>query len=200
MEPVPNRLDPPAEGSEYAYKPEATTPASLAETLVAFANAGGGTVLIGMDPRSGEPRGLQDPEAALDRALQAALSVDPPLIIPMPQVVEAGGQPLLMVSVPAGLSHVYSYRGKYLVRDGRQNRPLDPRQLRRLMMERGAVSFEDLIPDAARAEDIDWAKAEQYLASLAGLRALPREEALLRRGCYAQSSAGLRPTYAGLLL
>jgi ATP-dependent DNA helicase RecG len=200
MKPVPDRLDLVSEGSHSVYKSEATTPASLAETLVAFANAEGGTVLVGIDPRSGEPQGLQDPEAALDRALQAALAIDPPLIIPVPQVVEVDGHALLMVSVPSGLSHVYSYRGKYLVRDGRHNRPLSPRQLRRLMMERGAVSFEGLVPEGARLEDVDWEKAGVYTASLPGLSTLPREEALLRRGCLAQGGGALRPTYAGLLL
>jgi len=200
MKPVPDRLDLTSEGPHLVYKPEATTPASLAETLVAFANAGGGTVLVGMDPRSGEPRGLQDADAALDRALQAALAIDPPLIIPVPQVVEVDGHTLLIVSVPSGLSHVYSYRGKYLVRDGRHNRPLSPRQLRRLMMERGAVSFEGLVPEGARLEDVDWEKVEGYLARLPGLSTLAREEALLRRGCLAQDGDGLRPTYAGLLL
>jgi ATP-dependent DNA helicase RecG len=188
------------EGAQLAHKPEATSPATLAETLVAFANADGGTVLVGMAPRSGEPRGLEDPEAALDRALQAALAIDPPLIIPVPQAVEVDGRTLLVVSVPSGLSHVYSYRGKYLIREGRHNRPLDPRQLRRLMMERGAVSFEGLVPEGARLEDIDWEKAERYLASLPGLAGLPTEEALLHRGCLAREVGGLRPTYAGLLL
>lgn len=200
MNPVPEGLDLSAEGSHLVYKSEATTPANLAETLVAFANGGGGTVLLGMDPRSGEPQGLQAPEDALDRALQAALAIDPPLIIPVPQIVDMEGQTLLVVSVPSGLSQVYSYRGKYLVRDGRRNRPLSPRQLRRLMMERGAVSFEGLVPEGARLDDVDWERAEQYLAKLPGLAALPREEALLRRGCLAQNGGGLRPTHAGLLL
>jgi ATP-dependent DNA helicase RecG len=200
MEPVPPTVDLTSEGSLFVYKSEATTLASLAETLVAFANARGGTILVGVDPRSGQPQGLQNPEATLDRALQAALAIDPPLIIPMPQVVTTDGQPLLAVAVPPGLSHVYSYRGKYLVRDGRYNRPLDPRQLRRLMMERGAVSFEALVPEGARLEDIDWEKAERYLAGLPGLPALSREEALLRRGCLAHNGSGLRPTHAGLLL
>jgi ATP-dependent DNA helicase RecG len=200
MKLIPGKLDLASEGSHLVYKPEATTSASLAETLVAFANAEGGSVLVGIDPRSGESRGLQDAEATLDRALRAALAIDPPLVIPVPQVVEVDGKALLMVNVPSGLPHVYSYRGKYLVRDGKHNRPLDPRQLRRLMMERGAVSSEGLVPEGARLEDVDWEKAEQYIAGLPVLSALRREEALLRRGCLAQMGDGLRPTYAGLLL
>jgi ATP-dependent DNA helicase RecG len=49
-------------------------------------------------------------------------------------------------------------------------------------------------------DDVDWEKAERYLANLGGLPSSSREEALLKRGCLAQSTAGLRPTYAGLLL
>jgi ATP-dependent DNA helicase RecG len=187
-------------GPETEFGSEKTSPAKLAETLVAFANANGGTLLIGIDARSRKPRGLSDPEATLDRVLEAALAADPPLIVPLPQVIDMEGLPVLLASVPAGLPHVYSYRGKYLVREGRRNRPLPPRALRRLMMERGAVSFEALVPDGARVEDLDWEKAGRYLAALERLSEVPAEEALLRRGCMVEAETGLRPTYAGLLL
>ncbi len=138
--------------------------------------------------------------AAQDRALKAALATDPPLIIPLPQSAEMDEKPVLVVTIPPGLPHVYSYKGKYLVRDGDRNRPLTPRHLRRLMMERGAVSFEALVPDGARLDDIAWEKVEQYLATLEGLSATNREEALLQRGCLTRGDDILRPTYAGLLL
>jgi len=187
-------------------------PEKLAEMLVSLANAEGGIVLVGVDPRSGPPsgrRGLAGPDAAgsselaevLDLALQAALSADPPLIIPLPQLVEVEGKPVLEVIVPPGLLHVYSYDGRYLIREGSQNVPLNPRQLRRLMIERGTASFEALAPDGAGLDNLDWEKAERYLSGLGGLPAASREEALLRRGCLAQSESGpLRPTFAGLLL
>ena len=188
------------QGEHVAFARETATISKLAEALVAFANAGGGTLLVGLDPRSGEPMGLQDPEAAADRALQAALSADPPLIIPLPQITELENRPVLAITVPPGLPHVYSLRGKYLVRDGTRNRPLAPPQLRRLMMERGAVSFEALVPDGARQEDVDWEKAESYLAGLGSMSSGNREEALLQRGCMAPRDGQFFPTYAGLLL
>jgi ATP-dependent DNA helicase RecG len=187
-------------GPELEFGPESTSLAKLAETLVAFANASGGTFLIGVDARSHTPQGLSDPEATLDRVLEAARDADPPLIVPLPRVIDMEGCPVLVASVPAGLPHVYSFRGKYLVREGQHNRPLAPRPLRRLMMERGAVSFESLVPDGARVEDLDWEKAGRYLSGLERLSEVPAEEALLRRGCLAEAETGLRPTYAGLLL
>ncbi len=187
-------------GPETEFGPETTSQSRLAETLVAFANAGGGTLVVGLDARSGTPKGLSDPDSTLDRVLEAALAADPPMIVPLPQVVDMGGCSVLVATVPAGLPHVYSYKGKYLVREGRHNRPLAPRLLRRLMMERGAVSFEALVPDGARLEDLDWAKAGRYLSGMERLSEVPPEEALLRRGCLVEDEAGLRPTYAGLML
>jgi len=193
-------LDDLQQSQAVAFAPGKATLGKLAETLVAFANASGGTLFIGLDPRSGKPTGLQDAEATADRALQAALSTDPPLIIPLPEIAEPEEHPVLVITVPPGLPHVYSYRGKYLVREGIQNRPLDPRQLRRLMMERGATSFEALVPDGARLEDLDWGKAEEYLSGLGRISSDDPEEALLKRGCLVQQDKRLLPTHAGLLL
>jgi ATP-dependent DNA helicase RecG len=181
-------------------RPENASLMRLAETLVAFANAGGGTLLVGVDSRTGRPQGLSDPERTLDRALEAALSADPPLILPMPQIVETGERAVLVVSVPRGLPHVYSYKGRYLVRDGTRNRALGPRQLHRLMMERGATHFESSVPDGARLDDLDWSRVDQYLATVGALPAGSPEEALLQRGGLAPTQGEARPTYAGLLL
>jgi ATP-dependent DNA helicase RecG len=200
ISPQPDTLIAAGRGLGTEFRAETTTPAKLAETLVAFANADGGTLLVGVDPRSAKPQGLSEPDAALDRALKAALTSEPPLIIPLPQIAEVEGKPVLVITVPPGLPHVYSYKGKYLIRDGARNQPLTPRRLRRLMMERGAVSLEALVPDGARLHDIDWERVELYLSSLDGMPADDPEEALLHRGCLAEGDRDLRPTYAGLLL
>ena len=83
------------QGQHVAFVRGATSPGKVAETLVAFANAGGGTLLIGLEPRSGEPTGLEDPEEAADGVLKAALAIDPALIIPMPQSIEKEGQSVI---------------------------------------------------------------------------------------------------------
>nr|MBC8249600.1 putative DNA binding domain-containing protein [Anaerolineales bacterium] len=197
-------------GQEIDFVPERTSARKLAESLMALANASGGAVLVGVDPRSARPQGLKDAEAARDKALEAALLTDPPLIIPLPEVVTLDDKDVLVITVPPGLPHVYSLRGKYLIRVGVQNKPLAPKMLRRLIIERGEVSFESLIPPGATLDDIDWDKAERYLASLEGLSAATTEEALHSRGCLVtpplpppQSGGergGYRPTNAGILL
>ncbi len=187
-------------GQEIELKTERASARTLAESLVALANASGGTVLVGAGPKSGRVLGLKDAEAARDKALEAALLTDPPLIIPLPEVVTVDDKAVLVITVPPGLPHVYSLQGKYLIRIGAQNKPLAPRKLRRLIIERGEVSFESLIPRGATLDDMDWDKAERYLASLEGLSAATTEEALHNRGCLVREDEGYRPTNAGVLL
>lgn len=201
-----------SQGERVAFRREATTSAKLAETMVAFANSRGGTIYVGADTRGGRTLGLTDPEAALDRAVNASLSTDPPLIIPLPRLSVLDGNDVLVVDVPAGLPHVYAIGGKYLRRDGARNRPIGPDQLRRLMMGRGAVNFEALIPRGATPADIDWDFADQYRRVLTGLPAqmpasAPKarqetdtETVLVQRGCLVREKTDLQPTNAGLLL
>lgn len=200
------------QGDRIVFRLEATTSAKLAETMVAFANSRGGTIYVGADPRSGRALGLADSKAAVDRAVNASLSTDPPLIIPLPRVRVLDGNEVLIVEVPAGLPHVYATGGKYLSRDGAGNRPIGPDQLRRLLMERGAVSFGALMPAGAKPADIDWDLADQYRRILKGLpahapdpapgtgRETDTETVLLQRGCLVRDRGELRPTNAGLLL
>ena len=184
---------PPGDAGQVILDGDAATPSRLAETLMALANGDGGALVVDLASRS-------DPGSLVDLALQAALSIDPPLIIPLPQVAGGEGQRAVSMIVPPGLPHVYSFKGKYLIRDGARNRPLSPTQLRRLMAERGAASFEASVPNGAGLDDIDWDKVEQYAAGLPGLAAAGPQEVLLKRGCLAAGEEGLRPTCAGLLL
>lgn len=169
----------------------------LAETLTALANADGGEVVIGMDEKGQTVIGLDDVQLAFNQALEAALEVDPTLVIPMPRVVERSGQSLLVVSVPAGLPHVYSHKGRYYRRDGRSNRLLTTPELRRLLIERGEVSFEAEPARLAVRADLSVEKVQRYLEAIDAGAALTADTILRQRHCL--TAAG-QPTHAGLLL
>ena len=184
-------------GQEIDFKAEGVRPNKLAETLIALANASGGKVLMGIDGRTSEIKGLRDPEAARDKALQATLLCDPPLIIPLPEVIALDEKKLLLIKVPAGLPHVYNLRGRYLIRVGTRSKPIPSHQMRRLFVERGEVSYESLPTPGATLEDIDWNKVERYVSSLEGISALSPQGVLQKRGCL---TADGRPANAGILL
>jgi ATP-dependent DNA helicase RecG len=188
------------QGQQVAFKSRATSAGKLAEILVAMANADGGRVIIGVDPKGSAVGGLKNPEETLDLALKAALLCDPPLIIPMPEITSFNGRSLLLITIPPGLPHVYSIKSKYLIRDGPRNRALPPRQLRRLMMERGEENFESQVTRGATMEDLDMQKVQRYLSLLETPPGVSHREVLWKRGCLVKRGKRYRPTNAGLLL
>jgi ATP-dependent DNA helicase RecG len=184
----------------FDWYPRDVSTSALAASLIALANSAGGTVLVGLTPRVGRPQGLRDPDAVVDVALKAALSAKPPLIIPLPRVMELDGRELVAITVPPGLPHVYNLNGEYLIRDGADNRPLSPRALRRLMMARGELSWEAQTPAGITLDDLDWEAVGSYVRQLEMLSDVAPETILLRRGCLVSQKEELTPTYAGALL
>jgi ATP-dependent DNA helicase RecG len=191
------------QGQALAFLPESASPRKLGETLVALANARGGTLLLGVTA-AGQVTGLVSPQKAQDRAVAAALMADPPLVLPLPEVITIPGPEehvVCVVHVPPGLPHVYSVKGQYLTRAGKQNHVLTTPQLRRLMTERGEASFESLPVPNARRSDLNDRLAAAYLERLSGLTATSMSAALLTRGCLKATPEGdFLPTYAGILL
>ncbi len=201
-------------GDNLHWFPEDVPVARLAAVLVGMANGRGGVVLLGISPRAGEVVGLRDAEEALDKVFQASLLSSPALVLPLPRRLQAartGSAALvdvLWMVVPPGLPHVYSLDGRYLGREGAQTNPLPARTLRRLLVERGGVQFEErVLPDASLG-DLDPAQVQAYLAQVDGTGAAETAEQvspagcdfLTRRGCLRREGETLRPTYAGLLL
>ena len=212
-------------GPELHWYPEDVPPSRLAATLVGMANSSGGTLIIGIAPRSGQVIGLRHPSEAVDCVFQAALLADPPLVLPVPQVFTLSRVPVLVISIPPGLPHVYSLEGRFLGREGSQTNPLPARRLRQLLLERGAVQFDSHVSPDAGLEDLDRGRAAAYIKILnlpcidcfQNEGELPPErgpspeestsrppasvsEILLQRGCLRWAEGVLRPTYAGLLL
>lgn len=204
-----DRLMAEGESERVALLRERVRPDELAETLAAFANRNGGTILLGVGGRV-RPKleGVHDPAAAEELALEAALICTPPLLLPLPRRVACGEQTALLIEVPAGLPHVYSVHGKYLIREGVANVPIPPHTLRQLLLDRGSVGWERLPADAVLA-DLDSTKIQRYLERV-GASALDDPFGWMeRRGCIIRrESAKLEdrpeqayiPTNAGILL
>jgi ATP-dependent DNA helicase RecG len=174
----------------------------LAELLVAFANAQGGSIVVGASGRA-QPRleGLNDAAAAREAVLEAALVCTPPLVLPMPELATHEDKTLLLVNVPPGMPHVYSLHGKYLQRQGMTNQPLLPDELRRLLNDRGEVGWDRLAPEDASMEELDTPRVAAYLERIRADPGSDPATILVRRGCLARQPDGsTRPTNAGLLL
>jgi ATP-dependent DNA helicase RecG len=178
------------EGARLAFVRRAFRPDELAETLAALANAQGGTVVVGVSGRAKKIEGVQDLEAARLASLDAALACTPALVLPLPEQAPHGDAQLLVISVPAGLPHVYSVHGKYLRREGPANQPIPPDALRKLLLERGETSWERLVPEGATLDDLDPNKLAAYVRRIGPAAETDPLAFLFRRGALARREAG----------
>ncbi|UCD99133.1 MAG: putative DNA binding domain-containing protein [Chloroflexota bacterium] len=179
----------------------------LAATLVAMANSEGGRLFLGVNPQSGKIPGVADIPETTDRIFRACLHTEPTLVIPFPTVRRVAQVDVLEVVVPAGLPHLYSLDGRYYWREGKRSTPIPPRNLRKLLIERGLVLFESLTLPGSTTEDLDTQQVEAYLEkfSAAVKTRLPEElnkaeQILFQRGCLKDQGGELRPTNAAVLL
>ena len=189
--------------------PEDVSPSTLAMTLVGMANTEGGMVILGVSPRAGELVGIKAPEATFERVYQAALLVDPILILPIPRLVSAqkpgipGPVDLIQIIVPAGLPHIYCLDGRYLGREGSQTNPLSARRLYKLLHQRGTVQFESRVIPEAGLEDLNADDVINYAHSAGHVPLNDLDQAydfLVKRGCLKRVEDELQLTYAALLL
>ncbi len=189
------------EGARVAMKGNELRPAKLAETLAAMANSDGGTLVLGVDARLRSTSGLDDPQQAARALADAARLCNPPLVLPLPEEVSlSDGRRILVARVPQGLPHVYDLDGRYLGRVGAQNRPLAAEALKRLLIERGQISYETLPAPHATYADLDPEKVNRYLAIVRASLGGSAQEILRDRGCLVLRDGDWAPTNAGLLL
>lgn len=178
-----------------------TSPPKLAEALIALANAHGGVILIGITPQ-GRVTGVEDPAAAREAAQAAQFLTVPPLILPLPQIIEHEGKQLCLIEVPPGLPYAYSLDGRYLTRSGTLIRLLSASELSALLIQRSEAGFEARPVPGATLADLDPVQIGNYLQSIGAPAGETWERTLLGRGSLASNTEDgtLVPTYAGILL
>ena len=177
----------------------------LAGELVAFANAEGGVVFLGVDD-SGAVRGI--PPARIDAVEHWVLNVathncDPPIrpILRKALLPGDGGDDrrVLMAEVPRGLYVHRTSGGRYYARLGSTKRDLTPPELVRLFQQRGrGYVFDEQPVLAAAVDDLNRHRLEAFFGRSPAIPWLD----LLRntRVTYRDEDGVDRPTVAGLLV
>ncbi|HCB34934.1 MAG TPA: hypothetical protein DEP66_00255 [Acidimicrobiaceae bacterium] len=168
------------ENQWYEYKGSRVDQKVVARALVAFANAEGGVLVIGLDDTDGV-EGIDGVSAdnQTDWRSAASLRVVPPIRVETDEVecVNADGKPdrLLVIRVPAS-EHVHNASdGEVYVRSGGQNLRLDFEQRRALVEERSGFLFEETPAAGDLSELIDPELVRGYAAA-AGFSGAPAVE------------------------
>ena len=176
---------------------------SLAGEMVAFANAEGGTLFLGVDD-DGQPVGI--PKRRLDVAERWLVNIatencDPPIrpIIRKHLVGEGeSAKHLILATIPRGLHVHRTTSGRYCQRIGSSKRDLTPTELARLFQQRGRefVFDEQPVPTA----DVAALNQHRLEAFFGRSPAIPWLDLLRNTRVAVETEEGVaRPTVAGLL-
>jgi len=180
----------------------------LAEQIMAFANAEGGTIYLGIADQP-QPSGKiqQVTKAEHDNVHRAARDLlVPPVVGVTAHEVEVQGEMVLAIAVPR-TGDLHQHRnGRILIRRGSENVALLGDALRQALLEREQPSFDDRPVWEATLDDLDLARVEWYLRRASQERGLPAdpslplEQNLVRLGAVIRDEERLVPRVAGLLL
>lgn len=177
----------------------------MAGEMVAFANAEGGVLFLGVEDR-GVVRGLPDERLAdVERWVVnvATNSCDPPIRpilrkerLPRPDRSEAI---VMLVEIRRGLYVHGTNSGRHYVRVGSSKQILTGAPLARLFQERGrALIFDEQPVPSATEDDLDYESLERFFEN--GPSSIPRADLLRNTRVLARAGdAPDRPTVAGLL-
>lgn len=142
---------------EFMATPDAD---SLAEILVAFANADGGTIVIGAYSNGALNRDLmlEDVDSEL---LTAQGRCRPPVRVEWQESELDGGLPVLLL-VPRSTDLHSLDDGRVVIRSGRVNRPLGGEEIRQLASGKGSGEYEKDPVIGATLEDLDQKVVDEY--------------------------------------
>lgn len=201
-EPSVERILASKEGQLLDFKSARIHPRDLANILIAFANADGGLVVIGIE-KDRTITGIKSYAENVNGILRAAFDYCEPVVQVESRVldcVNASGEAdqLLLLQV-ARSDKVHNNLGKtaYL-RVGDQNRRLGVNEILQLAYDKGQANYEAQIVRGATYEDLDEELMRHY-AEMIGARGSLRN-LLLARELAEQDGRELRLNLAGLLL
>lgn len=171
--------------------------AEIAETLVAFANADGGEIVIGLDD-DGTPSGLPFNDKQLAKFLEIpSARIDPPLSAKS-EIFLCGGQKVLLFETGPSLVTHRTTAGRYLYRDHDQNRPMDANWISHTKaLKKQSLTEHAFVPGAGMAdlrEDLVQRIADKFRPGIAA------KEALIELRLAEPQNGDVRLSFAALLL
>jgi ATP-dependent DNA helicase RecG len=171
----------------------------LAETMAAFANTDGGTIILGVD-ESGRSTGELYPEE-VEGAIQGAVRRCRPLVQTEWLQEEIAGGFAFFIRVPRSTELHSLADGRVLIRTRSENRPLSGEEIRQLAATKSTGDYEAQGVPGAQREDLDGEVVDEFVARWQEKQrrewTRPVDELLAQMGALDERG---RPTVVGVLL
>lgn len=179
------------------FKRRIESPDELSKDIVCFANTDGGQLIIGVDD-DGTIVGVansDDVHRVVDNV--AYNNCEPPVTV-IQEVLEDGGQRIVIVNVPKGDQRPYrTNRGRYFTRTSSGCRDASRKELLRLFQATESLFYDETPLSRLVLGDLDLGAFERYLTETGQTDLLTDRTRLLRNwGLLSED----HPTIAGLLL
>jgi len=189
------------EGKTLEFKRDLSSPDRLLRTVVAFANTAGGVVLIGVEDKTRQVRGVAEPRSLEERIANLLSDTITPRLVPDIEVLPWRRTSVVAIEVypspsrPHHLVREGETLGTY-VRVGSTNRRADPALIEELRRYARNESFDEQPMPELDSEAIDFRAASELFAPI---RKLVKQD-LLTLGVLAKHQGRLVPTIGGMLL
>lgn len=174
----------------------------LAETMVAFANTEGGTLILGVDKdgtAAGNAIKLEEVEEALK---EADANCNPPVVVGNWETLDLDDdKTAYSIKVPRSVELHALTDGRVLIRSGVKNRPLGGQEILKLASAKSTGDFESEAVPGASKDDFSRKMIDEYLEKRAERSKRPYNGKIddLLQEIGAVSAEG-KPTVGGILL
>ncbi|MGD9158379.1 MAG: putative DNA binding domain-containing protein [Desulfobacteraceae bacterium] len=137
------------EGEGYMLEFKRSVNSDLPKELVAFANASGGRVVIGIDD-IGKIAGLDISNDAISKIEDMALSCDPPVVIKIEKLQK---HKLLVIHIPESANRPHRCSKGFYLRNGANSQKMSTADITAFIQAEGKVRFDEQLKT-----DLDWKK------------------------------------------
>jgi ATP-dependent DNA helicase RecG len=155
-----------AENSRVKFKENITKIHSAAQEMIAFANAKGGMLVVGVKDTTGEITGLtfQDLQRINNLLTTAANEhIKSPIVIET-ETVDVAGKKVIIAHVPNGSDKPYMDKdGLIFIKNGSDKRKVSSKEeISRLLQSSGNLYAEEKLLHHSSLEDIDWYRFSDF--------------------------------------
>ncbi len=171
------------------------------ETIGAFANAAGGSLLIGVELTGAVP-GVSVGKKTLEDWANRIQEATDPRLQPSMTKVEHNGKMIVIIKLQSAAAGPVSVRGRFFRRVGRTNQRMSHEEIVQRLLNASGLSWDASIEPQATWEDLDKVRIREYVTAIRQKGRRPIPERITEREVLQKLDllTGGKPTRAALLL